>query len=219
MGGRRRPPARRDRRLAPPRRRARGGVHLHRRPAPGGGRDRGPPPRRGAAGHAPLRRRRGPGPRPRRRLGIDRWIARATPAGKVAELDALRAAGRRVLMIGDGLNDAAALGRRRRLDLPRLRHRRQPQRRRPHPPRRPHRPRRRRPRPRPRRPPPHPGELRPLLRLQHPRRADRARRPGHPALRRRRHVGELDRRGAQRHPPRPAGPPRARACGRAPNPI
>ena len=42
-------------------------------------------------------------------LGIGRWIARATPAGKVAELDALRAAGRRVLMIGDGLNDAAAL--------------------------------------------------------------------------------------------------------------
>ena len=42
-------------------------------------------------------------------LGIDRWIARATPAGKVAELDRLRAAGHRVLMVGDGLNDAAAL--------------------------------------------------------------------------------------------------------------
>ncbi|WP_299130047.1 heavy metal translocating P-type ATPase [uncultured Amaricoccus sp.] len=43
------------------------------------------------------------------RLGIETWIARATPAGKVAHLDALRAAGRRALMVGDGLNDAAAL--------------------------------------------------------------------------------------------------------------
>jgi Cu2+-exporting ATPase len=43
------------------------------------------------------------------RLGIDHWIAGATPAGKVAHLDALRAEGRRVLMVGDGLNDAAAL--------------------------------------------------------------------------------------------------------------
>lgn len=42
-------------------------------------------------------------------LGIDQWQARATPAGKVAHLDALRAEGRRVLMVGDGLNDAAAL--------------------------------------------------------------------------------------------------------------
>jgi Cu2+-exporting ATPase len=42
-------------------------------------------------------------------LGIGHAIARATPAGKVAELEALRAQGRRVLMIGDGLNDAAAL--------------------------------------------------------------------------------------------------------------
>ena len=43
------------------------------------------------------------------RLGITHWIAGATPAEKVAHLDALRAAGRRVLMVGDGLNDAAAL--------------------------------------------------------------------------------------------------------------
>jgi Cu2+-exporting ATPase len=43
------------------------------------------------------------------RLGIARWLARATPAAKVAHLDALRAAGGRVLMVGDGLNDAAAL--------------------------------------------------------------------------------------------------------------
>ena len=43
------------------------------------------------------------------RLGIDRAVARATPAGKVAEIQALAADGRRVLMIGDGLNDAAAL--------------------------------------------------------------------------------------------------------------
>ncbi len=43
------------------------------------------------------------------RLGIEHWIARATPAEKVAFLDARRAEGRRVLMVGDGLNDAAAL--------------------------------------------------------------------------------------------------------------
>jgi Cu2+-exporting ATPase len=43
------------------------------------------------------------------RLGIEDWVARATPQEKVARLDALRARGRRVLMVGDGLNDAAAL--------------------------------------------------------------------------------------------------------------
>ncbi|MFO1142698.1 MAG: heavy metal translocating P-type ATPase [Amaricoccus sp.] len=42
-------------------------------------------------------------------LGIDDWVARATPQEKVARLEALRADGRRVLMVGDGLNDAAAL--------------------------------------------------------------------------------------------------------------
>ncbi len=43
------------------------------------------------------------------RLGITDWIAGATPQEKVARLNALRAEGRRVLMVGDGLNDAAAL--------------------------------------------------------------------------------------------------------------
>lgn len=43
------------------------------------------------------------------RLGIEDWAAGATPQEKVARLDALRAEGRRVLMVGDGLNDAAAL--------------------------------------------------------------------------------------------------------------
>ncbi|MFT3973227.1 MAG: heavy metal translocating P-type ATPase [Amaricoccus sp.] len=42
-------------------------------------------------------------------LGIERAIPRATPASKVAEIEALAAAGHRVLMVGDGLNDAAAL--------------------------------------------------------------------------------------------------------------
>lgn len=42
-------------------------------------------------------------------LGIDEWSAGTTPAEKVARLDALREEGRKVLMVGDGLNDTAAL--------------------------------------------------------------------------------------------------------------
>jgi P-type Cu2+ transporter len=42
-------------------------------------------------------------------LGITTYVAAATPAGKVAHLEKLRAAGHNVLMVGDGLNDAAAL--------------------------------------------------------------------------------------------------------------
>jgi P-type Cu2+ transporter len=41
--------------------------------------------------------------------GIDQWAASCTPAEKVERLAALRAAGRQVLMVGDGLNDAPAL--------------------------------------------------------------------------------------------------------------
>jgi P-type Cu2+ transporter len=44
-----------------------------------------------------------------RRLGIETHIARATPRSKVDRLEALRREGRKVLMVGDGLNDAAAL--------------------------------------------------------------------------------------------------------------
>jgi Cu2+-exporting ATPase len=42
-------------------------------------------------------------------LGITRWQARLRPADKVARVEALQAAGRRVLMVGDGINDAPVL--------------------------------------------------------------------------------------------------------------
>ncbi|MBX6740898.1 MAG: cadmium-translocating P-type ATPase [Acetobacteraceae bacterium] len=41
--------------------------------------------------------------------GIESWQARATPEDKAARIRALRAEGRRPLMLGDGINDAAAL--------------------------------------------------------------------------------------------------------------
>ena len=42
-------------------------------------------------------------------MGVDRWRAGLSPADKVAAIAELAAAGRKVLMVGDGLNDAAAL--------------------------------------------------------------------------------------------------------------
>jgi len=43
-------------------------------------------------------------------VGIDRYGANLLPAGKVARIGAISASGRKVLMVGDGLNDAPALG-------------------------------------------------------------------------------------------------------------
>ena len=45
------------------------------------------------------------------RLGIDDWTAEALPADKVARIEELMAQGAKVLMVGDGLNDTAALAR------------------------------------------------------------------------------------------------------------
>ncbi|WP_346914693.1 cation-translocating P-type ATPase [uncultured Roseibium sp.] len=42
-------------------------------------------------------------------LGIEHWQAEVRPGDKIARLDELKAAGRKVLMVGDGLNDAPAL--------------------------------------------------------------------------------------------------------------
>jgi Cu2+-exporting ATPase len=44
-----------------------------------------------------------------RQVGIGRWLAGVGPAQKIARIEALKAAGRKVLMVGDGLNDAPAL--------------------------------------------------------------------------------------------------------------
>jgi Cu2+-exporting ATPase len=42
-------------------------------------------------------------------LGVTAWRGGLKPADKIAAIDALKARGRRVLMVGDGLNDAPAL--------------------------------------------------------------------------------------------------------------
>ena len=42
-------------------------------------------------------------------LGLENWQAKVSPQDKLARLDALKAEGRKTLMIGDGINDAPAL--------------------------------------------------------------------------------------------------------------
>jgi Cu2+-exporting ATPase len=43
------------------------------------------------------------------KLGLESWAARVLPGGKTERLGTLAAAGHKVLMVGDGLNDAPAL--------------------------------------------------------------------------------------------------------------
>ncbi len=43
------------------------------------------------------------------RLGIDHWMAEALPGDKAARIETMQADGAHVLMVGDGLNDTAAL--------------------------------------------------------------------------------------------------------------
>ena len=45
-----------------------------------------------------------------RRMGVDSWHARMTPEDKLARLRSLQAEGKRVVMVGDGINDAPVLG-------------------------------------------------------------------------------------------------------------
>jgi Cu2+-exporting ATPase len=53
----------------------------------------------------------GPVRRTAEALGVAAWRAGLTPEDKAARIDALAAEGCKVLMVGDGLNDAAALAR------------------------------------------------------------------------------------------------------------
>jgi Cu2+-exporting ATPase len=53
----------------------------------------------------------GPVARAAHAAGISQWTAGLTPFDKAATIDRLKAEGRKVLMVGDGLNDAAALAR------------------------------------------------------------------------------------------------------------
>ncbi len=43
------------------------------------------------------------------RLGVTAWRARMSPAAKIARIEALKRSGRKVMMVGDGLNDAPSL--------------------------------------------------------------------------------------------------------------
>ncbi|MFY0116440.1 HAD family hydrolase, partial [Acinetobacter baumannii] len=44
-----------------------------------------------------------------RTLGVAAWRAGVTPAGKIGRIEQLKRQGRKVMMVGDGMNDAPSL--------------------------------------------------------------------------------------------------------------